>query len=298
MRSNNLKEGIKNLLNDPDGVLTKDDKLLTERFYEHPLIKRLAKQGWFDKVWNRESKPSYIPSRDFALALLDIIAPVDFNAESKVFKDVRDAVTKLSDSEIKKALLVLIDEASGDLKKVRDNIENWFDDAMDRVSGWYARKAQLITLFLALVVTVLLNADTIMIANSLSQDAALRATVIATAGEYIMQTTSAETESNKDPSKKINEIRSQLQLLQLPIGWSPKDKDANDTKKSIFCYLRAALPSDSPEWFSKIAGLFITTMAVSLGAPFWFDILNKIVNLRSVGKKPQPEKSPKTTPEQ
>ena len=103
MRSKNLKEGIKNLLNDPDGVFTKADEVLAERFYEHPLIKRLAKQGWFDRLCNRESKPSYISSRDFAIALLDIIAPADSNAEPKAFTDVRSSVTKLSDSEIGRA---------------------------------------------------------------------------------------------------------------------------------------------------------------------------------------------------
>ena len=38
--------------------------------------------------------------------------------------------------------------------------------------------------------------------------------------------------------------------------------------------------------FSKITGLLATILAIMMGAPFWFDMLNKISNLRSTGAKP------------
>ena len=76
--------------------------------------------------------PSYIPSRTFALALLDIIAPAS-PAGPKSIQEVRDAVDKLPpDSDIRRSLLVLIDDAGDNLDKVQDNIEIWFNNAMDR----------------------------------------------------------------------------------------------------------------------------------------------------------------------
>jgi len=39
--------------------------------------------------------------------------------------------------------------------------------------------------------------------------------------------------------------------------------------------------------FENIFGFIITALAISLGAPFWFDLLNKFINLRSAGKKPE-----------
>ena len=38
--------------------------------------------------------------------------------------------------------------------------------------------------------------------------------------------------------------------------------------------------------FSKITGLLATILAIMMGAPFWFDLLNKISNMRSTGAKP------------
>ena len=87
-RTNNLVQGIRNLLSDPK---VKDkapggnaDATLVDSFYSHPLIKALEENG---------TKPSYIPSRTFALTLLDLISPG--GSESKTIKDIRDAVQAL-----------------------------------------------------------------------------------------------------------------------------------------------------------------------------------------------------------
>ena len=46
---------------------------------------------------------------------------------------------------------------------------------------------------------------------------------------------------------------------------------------------------------SKFAGILLTAFAISLGAPFWFDLLNKFMNLRASGKKEGKTGRPKTT---
>lgn len=256
MRSNTLEAGIRNLLDDRDG------KGLAKDLYDHPLIKGLARQG---------SKPSYIPARTFALALMDIVAPAGSAAGHKALKDVRDAVAKLQESEVKKALLTLIDEAGDDLKKARENVESWFNDAMDRVSGWYKRKAQLLVLFWALVVTLPLNADTLMIANSLWRDGTMRASIVAAAQEAAKQ----PLPTGSAPSlTSLEQLQAEVQKLHVPIGWSRVSGDPR------------AVPGNPPGWFIKIVGLLFTTVAVSLGAPFWFEVLNKFVSLRSAGKPP------------
>ncbi len=265
MRSKNLEAGIRNLLEDPE---------LVEKVYQHPLLKSFYRKGWFDKLRKRRGGPSYIPSRAFALALLDIAAPADPKDRPKDFEGVRHAVAKCNvlNDKIKTALLVLIDEGAGDLKKARENIENWFDDTMNRVSGWYKRKAQLIVLLLALVLSGALNADTITIATSLSSDSTLRAAVVAAAEE----TAKAPPADSKTPLARITELRGELEHLGLPIGWLKSSADYVDPRE---------VPIDTLGWFYKILGLLLTTIAVSLGAPFWFDLLNKLVNLRGAGRE-------------
>ena len=46
------------------------------------------------------------------------------------------------------------------------------------------------------------------------------------------------------------------------------------------------MPKEPEDWLYKTLGLLITAIAVSLGAPFWFEMLNKLVNLRMSGKLP------------
>ncbi len=283
MRAKNLEDGIRNLLIDKEG------KEYAKKFFDHPLIKGLERKG---------KRPSYIPSRTFSLVLMDIIAPSDSAKGSKSFEDVFRAVNDLANSKLKTVLLVLMGDTESKLKELRGNIENWFDDAMQRVSGWYKRKAQLIILLLALAVSVFFNADTLMIANSLSRDDALRDSVVAAAEEAIKQPLPAEkeeemkkqplsTEREEEVAKKpvpadlklslekIKQFQQRLKQLELPIGWSRMPGDPRE------------IPKDFQAWIAKILGLLFTAIAVSQGAPFWFDLLNKIVNLRSSGGIPK-----------
>ena len=70
-------------------------------------------------------------------------------------------------------------------------------------------------------------------------------------------------------------------LRPLPIGWH---LDAADWQ----------LPKSSGEWGRRvlnaiiiIAGWLVTALALSLGAPFWFDLLTKFINIRGAGPKPK-----------
>ena len=58
-------------------------------------------------------------------------------------------------------------------------------------------------------------------------------------------------------------------LKPLPIGWNGM-----------------ALRVDPVTWIERIIGWLITGLAVSLGAPFWFDLLNKFMSIRGTGDKP------------
>lgn len=165
-RGKNLEAGIRMLLNDKPG--TGVAKLL----YNHSLVKNLSKSN---------GKPSYLPSRNFALALLDSIPVIDRN-RGVTFDGLRAGVNILGDRELKKSLLALLSTADNDLEKALNNIEKWFDDSMDRVSGWYNRKTRVFGLFIAVVAVVAINADSFMIGNILTRDATLRESLVELAG--------------------------------------------------------------------------------------------------------------------
>jgi hypothetical protein len=174
---------------------------------------------------------------------------------------------------------LLISPTEKDIGKVRENIEEWFDNSMARVSGWYKRKTQTITLIVAFVVSVGLNVDTFSIADHLYRDDSVRNLTITAAQETIQQPLSADSTSSLPT--RIKEAQGELDKLQLPVGWSAPVK----------------LPNNFGEFVNKIFGWLFTAFALSLGAPFWFDVLKKLVNLRSTGTAPEkvtekkPEKS-------
>jgi hypothetical protein len=257
LRARTLEAGVRNLLNNRQG------QGLAEQLYAHPFIKGLARRG---------QKPSYIPSRIFALALLDTVAPADSATGSRTIQEVRDTITQIADPELKKVLLALIDEAEGDLKWARENIEEWFNEAMNRVSGWYKRQTQWIVLAISLIVTAAVNADTLMIAGSLWNDGAMRASLVAAAQEAAKHPLST---SGQDAARLVDEIQKRVEQHQIPLGWSQTEGDAR----------RA--PTDFWRWVAKLIGLLLTAVAVSLGAPFWFDVLNKFIAFRSSGKPPE-----------
>ncbi|MDQ3651856.1 MAG: hypothetical protein M3458_16595 [Acidobacteriota bacterium] len=249
LRAKDLERGIRTLLQDPE---------VLRRFHNHPMIRTLRVNG---------SKPSYIPSRSFALALMDIAAPVGASNPNRL-QDIRRTVMSLPDDgssgDIKKAFLIMIDEARGNIDAVRDNVEGWFDSSMDRVSGSYKRRMQWIVLGLAFAVTVALNVDTVTIANRLSRDAALRNSLVAQAQVFAQQPTRPD--NTRPPEERLRETIATVQGLGLPIGWSGD----------------ARLPVEQIP--TRLLGWIVTAFAVSLGAPFWFDTLNKFMVIRSTIK--------------
>lgn len=283
-RSKNLFAGIRNLLNDPAVKVPSADGAggegLVTSFYSHPLIKSLEENG---------KPPSYIPSRTFALTVLDLIAPADPKG-LRTITDLRAAVEKLEkDSLVRKALLVMIDDAGDDLKKLQANIEIWFNNSMDRVAAWYKTRTQTIVIIIAVVVVLATNADTVRIGKALSNDQALRDALVAQAQEYVKTTPPPGTpDAPKPPAAKIKEIKENvtaLQTLGVPLGYGGEEG-----------------PYGFTFWLSKILGLLLTVGAASLGAPFWFDMLNKFINVRSAGKSPdevaKPPEAPPKRPEE
>jgi hypothetical protein len=262
IRSRTLEKSIQNLLSDPEA------EGLAAKFYDHPLITGLSRKGM--SIW--KARPSYIPSRMFFITLLDIIKENSEEKSSIISIDLRNAVETCTilNPENKKALYALINDTNNKLDNTQKNIENWFDDAMERVSGGYKRKMQYIVVSLALLMVLTLNVDTLTIANNLAQDSTLRDSVIKSA--QIITNQSEPNPCNASLNVTLDAIE---ELKMIPLGWSQEPHGPFDFNE--YGYLN---------WFFlKLGGLLVTVFAISLGAPFWFDSLSKLVNIRGTGKK-------------
>jgi hypothetical protein len=259
-RASNLERGIRELVG-------KDDSNFIEKLYNHGLINSLYRgkykpsRRWM--LWKKADLPSYIPARNFALALLDM----------------RHSAVELPEN-IKSALAACERNAGNDAAKLQRNIEDWFNSSMDRVSGWYKRYSQRIVLVMALIIAVLVNADCLQIAKRLSTNAILRQSVGALADSA---TTKAD--ASMSPVDRVKIDLKTLDDIGLPLGWThPQGQAPIKFGDAV-----------SEHWL----GWLLTALAVSLGAPFWFDVLNKIIVIRSTVKpaeKSGPEASKDSAP--
>jgi hypothetical protein len=187
------------------------------------------------------------------------------------------AISGLPESA-RKPLLRMLADAKGDRDRFRRSLEHWYDDTMDRVSGWYKRYVQRIIVIASIVLVAALNVDTINIAQVLWRVPTERAVVASAAAAQA-------TAGNKGDQSADQRVRD-ISALDLPLGWTPPHKGAVASTDPRHA------PLNVGSWLLKLLGLLLSVMAVSLGAPFWFDALSKLGQLRATGPKPAKSAAP------
>ena len=198
--------------------------------------------------------PSYVTARSFAGVIMDLVTPD--NPGSISFGDLEAGIKKLPAGNVKTTLLALIQNVNGDLGRAQAAIEGWFNDSMARVSGAYKRRTQVWTLVVASLLAILTNADTIQVTRRLWMEPALRNAMAESAQARAVRGSTAKPDG-----------ADLAQMAQL-FGWQGE----NDWSAEA--------------WAERVLGWILTICAVSLGAPFWFDTLNRFVNIRATGRAP------------
>jgi hypothetical protein len=267
------------------GRLLGGDDALKKQLYEHPLIQSLAEEAKGAK----QTCPSYIPADKFATALMDLVSGKD-----KSLMDVgaiRTGAKTAGGEPFQIAMNALIDQSQGDPAKLRANIETWFNDGMDRVTGWYKRNSQFNALMLACAITLVVNADTVHAVNVLWTNPVARAEAVSIAEKKVKEppptieykekddpTSSELTETPTSPEQGLSD--EQKKLLGELTGWR------TDWDKVMGQQGSARWSTAGMIIAGHLLGWILTALAVSLGAPFWFDTLNRFMNIRSSGRAP------------
>jgi hypothetical protein len=376
-RAVHLEAGIREMLGDPDG------SALAKKVYEHPLVYSLFKGAYtcpgdkhrwwwlgtvFTWIYRRPLThlPSYIPARNFALALLDLAGrgdapnpgrqPATGQAQGKdpsallSVDQVRSELKALDNPRVQRVVLTALDTARGDMETAIRNLETWYDSGMDRVSGWYKRDTQQILFWLGLILAVLLNVDTLAIVRHLSMNEQARAAIVQQAAEAVKADSAirkqveadrlrsqaaipaspapaagaqpgaagaapadaqrgvkgpdgkggatppapAQGTAASEAEKQVVALSDKLLGLSLPVGWGQARPGIPRSEQCIggapWLSLCSLWPHDDFPWVASLLGWLITAFALSFGAPFWFDLLNKMMVIRST-VKPH-EKSP------
>jgi len=261
--------------------------------------------------------PTYIDAKNFTSALFEKITYNKDNPLS-IANDLDSLVksieaSPLLDNELKRTFLIHANEAvaayaavsvktKSEIEIFKNKVELWYNSSMERLAGTLKRKyARKFTLLIAIGITLLLNADSISIAQFLYNNPEARTKLAANAmaaaqSDSIKQsvnnlrvqlihlgkdsttvqdsiTLNAITDSINKQVQTINLAKAALSDV-LPLGWNNMSFKNGDGNFSFSVLLKC------------IAGWAATVLAIMMGAPFWFDVLNKISNLRGTGNKP------------
>lgn len=350
-----LYNTISNLFNDDININ------FGQLIYMHPMIKNLRK--------NNTSLPQYISAAMFSKALIDVISnhsrEYEFDkvtkcialkeARTTIFERFANTVYQMQHTDLKLLLMNIVersidqskssgtnpDSSHNELEALNKQIQDWFNDQMDRTSGWYKTFMRTRLFWISLVVALILNVDSINLFQTIYRTPGLRAQLLPVAenlaDNYAAQKadtglTDLQRAYNAAANLKINtdsvkvdttlinntaKFISQLKLLdsltrrydstrqkafdkatsqidqiaalgipigwkanQAPITWFKKYKPVNGTYFEMHKHLTFW------NFIAYILGIIITAVSLSFGAPFWFDLLMKAVNLRRAGTKP------------
>lgn len=309
----------------------------------------------------------------------DARADVQWFIDGMSTRYVRQMLEELPPGRMRQLLLTLFEDAKNDVEKFKENIEVWFNSAMDRVNGWYKRRSQWVVAGLALVIVVGMNVDAVAIFKHLQTYPGARQALVEQAKIFTDpdaqalpppplsgETTSIPlnsgdrysgslpvAETSKDETFQIVSDNPTVEVLtpsvtlsagakSVPYTIDTKFSDkpstakisfirADKTKEELAFALKASLPAQFQAVQASVAALSLpigwvrsgtsaevangqimqanqadigrlalqhgfgwalTILAATLGAPFWFDTLNRVISIRSAGKAPEEQPKP------
>lgn len=302
MRGRFLHDSIMRLLNDP----------LNESYgsllYNQYSIDKLKK--------NKDSYPQYISSSMFADALSDVIGR---QSEEVNFEEIRDekgniinvvlnenreadpfirfgkGLDKMNYSPLKSQLRSLY-EKSNNYSEFKLKLEEWFNDYMSRVSGWYKNGTKKTLFYISLVIALLLNIDSIRLIQKIKEDSGLRKSLVEKASEIAVQentkiiTRVKEEKAKSNYANKIDMLR-KVNFLQDSISSVTLNKADSVIRvietEGIPIGYQGDIKKVHGNWYivKWLLGILISAYAMSFGAPFWFEVIQKFINIRRAGSK-------------
>lgn len=284
---------------------------MTYEYYKHPLILFLGESDC-------RGKPAYINKETFSKVIVDLLRGKDVvpgdDIKLLIQKSLNDQTTSWGNAKINDQTLSYLKsiwaDANGDVGKFKHHLENWFEETMDRASTWYKKHVQFILFFVGLAISIAFNVDTLKIIERLEKDPKLR--------QQLVQQAEAFQEAHPDLDKKL--LLHQSEINKFHTLYSENELIANDSLRNkkltdslelanylelkskrdyLFDQANTLIRNDINNvhhslglgWetydsssfrniFYSLIGWMVTALALSLGAPFWFDLLNKLMKLR------------------
>ena len=283
VRSKNLEAALKEFFDGNEGTN------FTNLFYNHPLVQSLSK--------GKNGRPSYIPPAIVSQVVTEMLTSGSATQIGMI--EIKNAINVLEpNSRIRGVLDSLIkqtEQAGDTVEAFHQQVEGHFDNVVSRASGWVKRRSYYITLIASTVLVCSLNLDTINMINALAANPDATVKLVEIAQQQQLDVTAeikVSTENNNNDALSIakakNEVakatladaRNKLESTGIQLGWKVFPLGFKNFPFS------GRLP-DGHVTFARIMrktfGLLVSIFAISLGAPFWFDMLQKVMKVRTSG---------------
>jgi len=285
---------------------------ISYEYYKHPLILFLGES-------DSHGKPAYINSKTFSKVIVDLLRGKDVKPGDDISSLIHEALevgkTNWGEAKISEQTLSYLKsiwaDAEGDIEKFRRHLESWFDETMDRASTWYKKHVQFILFFIGLSIAIVFNVDTIKIVNKLEKDPKLREQIVQQADAFVKDHPNLDTDlmqmeldykraveqqAKADSSLNASSgsiLQDSLALAKYQFLKARRDTLINRAESLMKNDIDNVHHAIGLEWdnyeygssliislLKSLLGWVITALALSLGAPFWFDLLNKLMKLR------------------
>ncbi len=287
-----------------------DNKVANEKNEQVNLGKEIMDHSILAGLSTKGKSPSYIDSKNFVSALLDKIHTYSSTVNPSNIDEIilsLKSTTAISE-ELKRSFLIAAHEAKdsfnaltiktiGAMELFRNKMENWYDSNMDLLGGPLKKYTRRFTFISSIIVTLLVNADTIEISRYLYNNPEAAKALATKAYE-----TATDEKIKQEMERKALAKTAQSDSVKLTVQQLDSSINANiKVIKNAETVLKASFPlgwvnssySESRDfgdwilfWIGKLIGMALTVVAIMMGAPFWFDILNKVSNIRGSGKRP------------
>jgi len=281
---------------------------LTENLYESSAVKLLTQESSRLRIFGEKTGPSYLSSKAFASALLEVL--VDGNADAtdpsglsgldpEFFAKYQKLLVERTDipETLRKHLLWLmrqsaiaaqkppgvsrLENESAKMKRFVEEIQSWFDESQKRSLGAYKRNTKPVLFLIGFSAAIATNSNAFSIIDGLYQQQPARDAIVGAAQTTLENsldcTTSEECVDNVKTALENDRVFDELiGSGSLPIGWNPP-LDNEDPE-----------PHDHPgNLLYAVFGWLLSGLAVMMGAPFWFDLLKNVFNVRNAGAEPK-----------
>jgi hypothetical protein len=244
------------------------------RLLRHPLIAAQAQRRAGGSVTR---PPSYLAASTVAAAVLDEFVGDD----PRAMLEGRVAANALPEP-LSTTLTALARQADGSVAAFASGVESWYDAQMARVSGYYKRWIKRWILVIATALVLVMHIDALSMAGTLWRDPEVRQAVVALASP-------SSCDAQKDDQQAyiacLNTEAAGLRSAGLSVG--PPAGCAFTDPGACLLPQRPA-PYNPRDVVAVVAGLLLSVLAASLGAPFWFQVLTRLASLRNTGDKPAP----------